>query len=242
MPILFPEDRLVAKMGAYKRHIDEARKILREVLPNPRAYVAVSGGKDSGLALALAREVDPKIPAVWYPSGAEFPETEENIRALSQHWRLPVLKIHPKRSILELWASDEPENFSRELIIEPAERLAAEYGLDVTIWGLRADENSRRARLLYSRGPDYTTQDGLRRITPLYRLSTREVWAATWETAVPISRLYDAPSYEDRNAIRTGSFAGTTYMRYGRLAQLKRTHPDLFKRFAKSADWVRAFT
>ncbi|MBM4570219.1 phosphoadenosine phosphosulfate reductase family protein [Rhodococcus hoagii] len=38
-------------------------------------YVAFSGGKDSMVALDLARRADPDVPVVFFDSGLEFPET-----------------------------------------------------------------------------------------------------------------------------------------------------------------------
>ncbi|WP_408647252.1 phosphoadenosine phosphosulfate reductase domain-containing protein [Tessaracoccus coleopterorum] len=65
-------------------------------------YLAFSGGKDSLVALHLARQADPTVPVCFFDSGLEYPETLRYIADLADAWHLnlDVIRAHapPSRS------------------------------------------------------------------------------------------------------------------------------------------------
>jgi 3'-phosphoadenosine 5'-phosphosulfate sulfotransferase (PAPS reductase)/FAD synthetase len=48
---------------------------------NKRVYVSFSGGKDSTVLLHLVRSIIPRVPAVFFDTGLEFPETRNFVKS-----------------------------------------------------------------------------------------------------------------------------------------------------------------
>lgn len=131
---------LGALLSRIEQHLDDAD-----------GYLAFSGGKDSLVALHLARQVDSNIPVVFFDSGAEYPETYTYISDLADRWGLN-LSVYPSDPPLlqylaqsGAWDLTAPNTASEHplhdvLITQPANRAHSDQGPG-EIWGVRADES-----------------------------------------------------------------------------------------------------
>jgi len=123
-------------------------------------YLAFSGGKDSTVVVALARQVDPAVPIAFFDSGLEYPETYDYIDALATQWRLNLTWIPARPNALTLmaasggWTHNGPyrldlPNAHEVLIAAPARAAHALHGPG-ELWGVRAEESEGRS-FLYAR-------------------------------------------------------------------------------------------
>src|SRR5699024_11500515 len=64
----------------------------------PTPWVSISGGKDSLVALHLARRINPDVPVAFFDSGLEFPQTLRYIDGLARAWHLDLHTYHADRS------------------------------------------------------------------------------------------------------------------------------------------------
>jgi 3'-phosphoadenosine 5'-phosphosulfate sulfotransferase (PAPS reductase)/FAD synthetase len=84
----------------WKRHlvskVEESHRLLDAVFANHRnPVVCWSGGKDSTVALHLARQHCEHLPIIHCDSGVEFPETVAFVHELAQSWKLDLIVTRP---------------------------------------------------------------------------------------------------------------------------------------------------
>ena len=118
-------------------------------------YVAFSTGKDSTVALHLARQADPAVPVVFFDSGLEYPETYQHLHSLTEAWTLNLHVVPARVPLLQVlvdsgaWDHHAPQpeavpNLFDLLIGEPSRRAHTAHGPG-EIWGVRAAESKGRA-------------------------------------------------------------------------------------------------
>lgn len=79
------------------RKVEYSHELLDSVFENHKQPVVCwSGGKDSAVALHLARQRRPDIPVIYVDSGVEFPETVEFVNFLADSWNLNITIAKPK--------------------------------------------------------------------------------------------------------------------------------------------------
>lgn len=171
---------------------------------HPEAYVAVSGGKDSTVCLALAKQVNPDVKAVFFDSGLEFPQTLKYLERLRHEWSLDLVTYHaspPALDVLEAsgqWEQGVPK-ISRNLLHEacidaPLAQAQQDLGR-ASVYGLRADESSARLALLSKHRGRVTKRDRQGRLeqsylAPIWRWSHEEVHAYLGRHDLPVNPLY----------------------------------------------------
>jgi phosphoadenosine phosphosulfate reductase len=138
--------------------VEELPTRIRNHLDTNDGYVAFSGGKDSVVALHLARQADPNVPVAFFDSGLEFPETYRHLEHLRDAWGLNLHWYPARRTTLEVlvdtgaWdhttarSSGERVDLHQVLITEPAARAHADHGPG-EVWGVRAEESRGRTAL-----------------------------------------------------------------------------------------------
>jgi phosphoadenosine phosphosulfate reductase len=190
-------DGLRFRLEVFQRRLETARELVRAWLALcARPYVAFSGGKDSTVTLALAREQRPDIPVIWHDDELEHAETVAFVRDLRARWRLHLIVtqgcgphggwFHPWREE-PFWRPPLPEML---WIGEKGDRWAWRAGYDGCLLGLRAAEATRRRRYLRARGPLHRTARGWL-CHPLAGWSADDVWAAIVGLGLPYNPVYD---------------------------------------------------
>lgn len=184
--------------------MERAREIIREVLnASEQAAVLWSGGKDSMLLLALAREVCPEIPAVWFKAGLTKAQQRFALRII-RDWDLEVWSWEPS----DVYALPNGEGITlvREyafgkrplpslLDVEvgpscvldfPTERTASFYPhFDTYLLGTR-DEDEHPVLGKGFNPPDGWALGRGKVFSPLRHMTESEVWAAIKELNIPV--------------------------------------------------------
>ncbi len=147
--------RALQGLRAPRSNLTMIRQRLRHHFDQHEGYVAFSGGKDSLVALHLARQVDPAVPVAFFDSGFEFPETYAYLAQIRDLWRLDLRVIAAETPGLQVLAATggwdhavadpaEPPNLYRTLIAEPAAQAHRSCGPG-EVWGVRSAESRGRA-------------------------------------------------------------------------------------------------
>lgn len=251
-------DLLYRRLPAYQHALDTARRVLANGLDTAGGAVGVawSGGKDSTVALHLARDAGWRGPVAFADSGAEYPETHAFIDHVEQAWGLDLCRLFPDQRILDLhaltgWWDWGPKDtrgldFARILIREPMAFFAEQTGVRGQVIGLRAAESLGRSALFRVRGSVHAVQGqgGVVHIHPLASWSVQDVWAYIAAHALPYNAVYDRLTAlgVPREQQRVSSWAGTTGHTMGRFAVLKAGWPDLYQRFADAFPRIKEAT
>lgn len=228
--------RLRAKLPSHQRRVARAREIISAAFSeNKNWYVALSGGKDSTCVLALAREQQPDIPAVFADDEWWLPETEDylkNLTAKQVDLRWIRLNAH------------HTEWFEPRGDYDSIQDYASQQGWQGCLLGLRKSESSKRRVHILQCGETFLAQsDGFWRCYPLADWSTLDVWAFIVSQGLDYNRAYDRLAELDvpLERRRIGPFAVERVLGYGQLALLKRGWPDLFDAFAARYPEARNF-
>jgi len=198
--------RLHAKLPSYRRRVAEAQAILARAFSEypGRWCVGVSGGKDSSVALDLA------VCAGWRGELFHFRYREtptDNGRIVADaasRYDLPLV-IHDVPGAFDVYDRvgyffPYPMNDTEKRAVawmnreykRQAEQFSQAQGWIGQVWGMRAEESRRRARVLGMRGPIYQTK-ARQTVTccPLWNWSGRDVWAYLIERNIPYLPCYD---------------------------------------------------
>ncbi|MBM4570244.1 phosphoadenosine phosphosulfate reductase family protein [Rhodococcus hoagii] len=218
-------------------------------------YVAFSGGKDSMVALDLARRADPDVPVVFFDSGLEFPETLDFIRAVASEWNLDLHRIAADPPLLDVLAdtgmwdhtalASRTVDLHRILISDPARRAHGLFGSG-EVWGVRADESAGRRVLYASQGRDgvISRVDGTVVYGPVWNWSTADVWSYLRGRQLPVNPLYDKLTRLGVPAThrRASHILDGGHLDRGRLTWIRRGWPALFEQLADVLPRVRQMT
>lgn len=206
-------------------------------------YVSVSFGKDSLVAWHLAEQIIPSIPAAWVNQGplAEWPDCLALKEVLVQSHGMVLHEVAPDRTLYQgmqhygvPMSSDmslpEDKAINRDLLYAPLVRFQAQHGYAGHIWGLRGvnephREGVHREILLKKRGLLYQRQDGLWVCSPVGHWTTREIFAYIDLHGLPYPAMYDL----DRESIRNGSPIDPAVVNLGRIRQLHRHFPAIYR-------------
>lgn len=248
--------RLHARLPVYRRHVEQARRVVRESLVAGPVAVAFSGGKDSMVTLHLAHTLDARVGGYFFDSGCETEWTYAAVEGMRARG-IPVTTIRPEYSIVEMiqivgglgytgshrWHGDwhwGRGDFRRVLLDEPDRRARAllarsaawRPGEVTMLLGLRAEESRGRHLALARRGSAYRRVDGRRVACPLAWWSGRDVLAYAVTQGLPLSQEYQQPDddLDSRARRRTGTALGATAVGVGRWARLRHEHPILWQR------------
>jgi 3'-phosphoadenosine 5'-phosphosulfate sulfotransferase (PAPS reductase)/FAD synthetase len=229
--------RLHARTSGFGRKVEQAREIIRQALetPNSPAYVALSGGKDSTVVYALAREQAPDIPAVWSDDEWWLPETMDYIR------RLQAAGLDVRQIRTTAWHADW---FTIRGDYDGIPAYAKEQNWGLVFLGLRQEESAARRVHLRTFGSLFFAQtDDFWHCNPIHDWSWRDVWAFIVSQELDYNQAYDRleeigvqPEHQ-----RIGPFAVERALGYGQMAILKKGWPEMFIRFAEAHPEAREF-
>lgn len=199
------EDAIRARMRSFRDRVDRSLEIISDAMPTVRApHVALSGGKDSTVALHLARTIDPTIPALWFDDELEYDGTVEFVSLAGGDY----LTIRGWRSLTGMnlgrghagwflpwrnepyWRKPDPRMVIHEDTWWHQVPLLA--GFDATITGVRASESGYRKKHVAAHGVTYQRAHGDTVIQPLARWNLEDVWAYIADRELPYHPAYDA--------------------------------------------------
>jgi phosphoadenosine phosphosulfate reductase len=236
---------LAGKLAAAQARAAAARAAIQRHLADHHGYVAWSGGKDSTVCVALAREVDPAVPVCFFDSGLEFPETLAYVDELAARLRLNLHRIAATPDALTVlrasgaWDHRAPDNLTADLheaiITRPARAAHRRFGAG-EVWGLRAEEAAaRRVGLAAGRGVIHR-RDATVALAPLWSWRARDVWAELDRRGLPANPVYGRLRAlgADERSLRVGPMVDANALEYGRLVWLRRGWPEPYQQLAQA--------
>ena len=163
------EYEVIASTRSFARHVETARRILREGAARGPMAVSVSWGKDS-LALAhLALDTLGPVP-LFHMAGTPMPGYEESIAYFTERATIHTLPAPKTLAETIAWCQDiglphERDTGVQNRVVQTTKRdrgteWAREHGFAVQALGMRIAEKGPRARVLRKRGPVYEMADG----------------------------------------------------------------------------------
>ena len=180
---------LHARKPQFQRRVTQALDVICAFLAIPQTpYIAVSGGKDSSVMLHLCRYIQPDLDAIniifhtHYPETLEYLKTYDNLKCYDAGDRLKMLE--------QVGIDDSKATFGKIRNFDGD--TVRSHGYDGFFYGLRAEESSKRRKLLGVRGQIfYRKTDDLWVCQPLAHFSYNDVWAYIIANDLPYNALYD---------------------------------------------------
>jgi phosphoadenosine phosphosulfate reductase len=226
---------LHARRPSFRRRVQESREIIAEALEKGNPYIALSGGKDSTVLMALVHEQNLTIPAVWSDDEWYLPETEAYINRV----RASGVDMRRIRSDVQHseWFCSHGDIILSDYI--------REQNFELVFLGLRAAEaNYRRVHLRVHGSLFYAHGDNLWHCNPLANWTVDDVWAYIYSHNLDYNLAYDklAEMGLPPERQRIGPLAVERVIGFGQLAILKRGWPSLFNRFSAEYPEARRYT
>jgi len=171
----------------FREKVEYALNLIRDSLDRyENVAVACSFGKDSMVAVHLARRVKPDIPVFCITTPFKPPETDTYRERMAKAWNLN-LKVFKQEDDIgagdqRLWETD-PDRCCDYFKVEPTRQAVED--LDAWICGLRRTEGQTRT--------DYDfveTRGGLIKINPILDFTEADVWLYHALHAIPPHPLY----------------------------------------------------
>ena len=176
--------------------LDAVRAVLaREVTGKTDVCLTCSFQAEDVLLTKLALEVDPHIPVLFLDTGYHFQETYAYRDRIAEEWRLNLTNLLPKKTVAEqeaehgLLYQSQPDQCCKLRKVEPLFDAVGQYRVWLT--GLRREQARSRAALEES--AMFTLPGGTQvlKLAPLVEWTTRDVWYACEELAIPLLPLYE---------------------------------------------------
>ncbi|WP_263360163.1 phosphoadenylyl-sulfate reductase [Acidicapsa ligni] len=147
------------------------------------------------LLTKLALELDPTIPVLFLDTGYHFRETYEYRDQIAKDWHLNLINLLPEKTVAEqelehgLLYQSAPDQCCKLRKVEPLFKAVGEYRVWLT--GLRREQAKSRAALEES--ALFTLPGGKQvlKLAPLAEWTTRDVWYACEQLAIPLLPLYE---------------------------------------------------
>jgi phosphoadenosine phosphosulfate reductase len=137
----------------------------------------------------MLRAVHPRIPVLFLDTAHHFEATLRYRDELASAWDLNLITLRTAEPLPGLWRESTHACCARHKV-EPL--FAALAGYDTWFTGLRRAQSPSRAAL--NEVEPFTLADGgtLRKISPLARWTTKEIWQYARQHGIPLLPLYDA--------------------------------------------------
>lgn len=173
------------------------------VSQNQRALVTTSFGPFSAVMLHLATRVQPDIPVVWVDTGYNTRETylyaEKLIQDLNLNIRVFIPELTAARRSALMGGIPQPDTdlhgeFTRQVKLEPFQRVLREMRPDVWLTAIRKDETDFRKTLdVVSSGPN-----GILKVAPFLNWTEVDMEGYLYEHDLPqVNKYYDPTKVED---------------------------------------------
>lgn len=201
LPPLPPAAPLADKLTRSRALLDG---VLRHLAPE-RAAVAYTGGKDSGVVLALWREAlsrclpealaspdhEPLLQAVSVDTGLKFPQVTAFRDQLCADWGVALTLARPAVDLAAYPVAQDKLGCCRDLKIAPLGQALRKGGWQALLAGLRRDEHPSRA------GRQYAELRAATELCPehwqvnvILDWTEMDIWAFVTGEALPYCGLY----------------------------------------------------
>jgi phosphoadenosine phosphosulfate reductase len=179
-----------------KAKLETVRAALaREIAGKADACLTCSFQAEDVLLAKLAIELDAEIPILFLDTGYHFRETYAYRDRIASEWRLNLINLLPEKTVAEqeaergLLYQTAPDECCRLRKVEPLFKAVAGYRVWIT--GLRREQAKSRAAL--AAAAPFTLPGGKQvlKLAPLAAWTTRDVWYACEELAIPLLPLYE---------------------------------------------------
>jgi phosphoadenosine phosphosulfate reductase len=176
--------------------LDQVRAILaREITCQQDVCLTCSFQAEDVLLAKLAIELDPRIAILFLDTGYHFQETYAYRDRIAREWRLNLINLLPEKTVAEqeaehgLLYESAPDQCCKLRKVEPLFKAVAGYRVWLT--GLRREQAKSRAAL--EEEALFTLPGGKRvlKLAPLAAWTTRDVWYACEQLAIPLLPLYE---------------------------------------------------
>jgi phosphoadenosine phosphosulfate reductase len=169
--------------------------LAREISGKSDVCLTCSFQAEDVLLAKLAIELDPHIPILFLDTGYHFAETYTYRDQIASDWRLNLINLLPEKTVAEqelehgLLYRSAPDQCCKLRKVEPLFKAVAEYRVWLT--GLRREQAKSRAALEES--ALFTLPGGKQvlKLAPLAEWTTRDVWYACEQLAIPLLLLYE---------------------------------------------------
>jgi phosphoadenosine phosphosulfate reductase len=166
----------------------DAQSIVAEQLATAAAPCVTSSFQAECVVLVhLLRSVRPDIPVLFLDTVHHFPETYAYRDELSARWGLNLITLRAEEPSPGLWQQSTDACCARHKV---GPLFAALEGYDTWFTGLRRDQSPSRASLTELGTFRLPSGATLRKISPLARWTTREVWEYAKANDIPLLPLY----------------------------------------------------
>jgi phosphoadenosine phosphosulfate reductase len=171
-------------------NVDETIALINAELDRAAApCVTASFQADCVVLVHMLRTVRPRIPVLFLDTAHHFAATLQYRDEIARAWDLNLVTLRAAEPALGLWRESTPACCARHKV-DPLH--AALAGHDVWFTGLRRDQSPSRAALEEVEAFTLATGATLRKISPLARWTTADVWRYAKQHAIPLLPLYDA--------------------------------------------------
>ena len=216
--------KLRARRPEYQALLRATKGFLRARLDGA-CYVSFSAGKDSSVCAHLCNELKPGIPLFLVePPGQTLWLNEERQAWLgyaeTNGWSLKLFSW-------DRWRKKMDTQHLQELHLDQFSEVTAyadAHGLTTRVMGLREGESNNRRMTIRDLGMDYDYVNGQRRLLPVAKWTTDDIWTYIVASGMPWLSIYDVAGPDARNGL-----IGLNAHEKGRLAYLKAYYPRVWE-------------
>jgi phosphoadenosine phosphosulfate reductase len=169
--------------------------LAREVTGKGDVCLTCSFQAEDVLLAKLALEFDARIPVLFLDTGYHFAETYAYRDRLAGEWRLNLINLLPAQTVAQqeaeygLLYQSAPDLCCKLRKVEPLFKAVAEYRVWLT--GLRREQAKSRADLQEAALFALPGGKQVLKLAPLAEWTTRDVWYACEQLAIPLLPLYE---------------------------------------------------
>lgn len=182
-----------------KEKEEEAVSFIENIIfkhPELPLAISFSGGKDSTVALHLAKQVKNNVDVIFLDTTIELPETLQFIRKIADLWNLNLISVKPSHDFLDLChVIGPPSRFMKWCCktqkFSPMNKLLHEKYSDgvIMIRGVRAAESNNRSNYKRSGRLKWTPKEVI--VNPILHWSSFDSWLYIFWKRIPYNDAYE---------------------------------------------------
>lgn len=183
------ETQIETKLDAVKETLS------REIRGKGDVCLTCSFQAEDVLLARLAVDLDPALPILFLDTGYHFAATYEYRDRIAREWGLNLINLLPEQTVAEqesefgLLYQSSPDQCCKRRKVEPLFKAVANYRVWIT--GMRREQAKTRAALEESALFHLPGGKQVLKLAPLADWTTRDVWHACTQLAIPLLPLYE---------------------------------------------------